>query len=117
MEILCYIVVFIYLIGFVVFFGVWVVQVFGGKCQIIRIMDYGLVIVGVVGFVLVVLWGIEYDLNYVKIGVKFVVLLIIGVLLGIGFVCQKCGVVVFFVVFWFIGIFVLLNVGFVVIWC
>lgn len=116
METLRHVVVFIHLIGFAVLFGAWAAQAFGGKRQITKIMDYGLAIAGVAGLALAAPWGIEYDLNYVKIGVKLVVLLIIGTLLGIGSARQKRGETVPPAVFWLIGVLALLNAGLAVIW-
>ncbi|MBN6190394.1 MULTISPECIES: Fe-S protein [Microbacterium] len=116
MEILRHIVVFVHLIGFAVLFGAWAAQAFGGKRQITRLMDYGLLIAGVAGLALAAPWGIEYDLNYVKIGVKLVVLLVIGALLGIGSARQKRGEAVPSAVFWLIGILALANAGMAVIW-
>ena len=40
-------------------------------------MNIGLAIAGVAGLVLAAPWGISYELDYVKIGVKLIVLLII----------------------------------------
>lgn len=68
------------------------------------------------GLALAAPWGIDYDLNYVKIGVKLVVLVIIGALLGIGSARQKRGDAVPPAVFWLIGILALLNAGLAVIW-
>jgi hypothetical protein len=116
METLRHIVLFVHLIGFAVLFGAWAAQAFGGKRQITKIMDYGLAIAGVAGLALAAPWGIEYELNYVKIGVKLVVLLIIGALLGIGSARQKRGATVPPAVFWLIGILALLNAGLAVIW-
>ena len=43
-----------------------------------RLMNWGLAIAGLAGLILAAPWGIEYELNYVKIGVKLVILVIIG---------------------------------------
>ncbi|UUE21750.1 Fe-S protein [Microbacterium sp. J1-1] len=118
METLRHIVLFVHLIGFAVLFGAWAAQAFGGKRQITKIMDYGLAIAGVAGLALAAPWGLPdgYDPNYVKIGVKLVVLLIIGALLGIGSARQKRGAAVPPAVFWLIGILALLNAGLAVLW-
>ncbi len=116
METLRHIVLFVHLIGFAVLFGAWAAQAFGGKRQITRLMDYGLLIAGVAGLALAAPWGIEYDLNYVKIGAKLVVLVIIGALLGIGSARQKRGEGVPSAVFWLIGILTLANAGMAVLW-
>jgi len=116
METLRHVVLFVHLIGFAVLFGAWAAQAFGGKRQITRIMDYGLLIAGVAGLALAAPWGIEYELNYVKIGTKLVILLAIGALLGIGSARQKRGHAVPSAMFWLIGILTALNAGIAAIW-
>ncbi|MFA4896858.1 MULTISPECIES: hypothetical protein [Microbacterium] len=116
METLRLIVVFIHLIGFAVLFGAWAVQAFGGKRQVTRIMDWGLGIAGLAGLALAAPWGISYDLDYVKIGVKLVVLLIIGAMIGIGSARQKRGEAVPSAVFGLIGLLTLANAGMGVLW-
>lgn len=91
METLRLIVVLVHLIGFAVLFGSWAAQAFGGERKITKIMDYGLAIAGLAGLALAAPWGIDYDLNYVKIGTKLVILLVIGAMLGIGMARQKRG--------------------------
>lgn len=73
-------------------------------------------IAAVAGLALAAPWGLEHDLNYAKIGVKLVVLLVIGALLGIGSARQRKTSSVTPVVFWLIGILTLLNAGIAVIW-
>ncbi len=116
METLRHVVLFVHLIGFAVLFGAWAAQAFGGTRQITRIMDYGLLIAGVAGLALAAPWGIEYELNYVKIGTKLVILLAIGALLGIGSARQKRGQAVPSAMFWLIGILTALNAGIAAIW-
>lgn len=116
METLRLIVVFIHLIGFAVLFGAWVAQAFGGKREFTKLMDWGLGIAGLAGLALAAPWGIEYDLNYVKIGVKLVVLLIIGALLGIGMARQKRGEAIPPAVFWSVGVLTLANAGMGLLW-
>lgn len=116
METLRLIVVLVHLIGFAVLFGSWAAQAFGGKRQITRMMDYGLAIAGLAGLALAAPWGIDYDLNYAKIGVKLVVLLIIGAMLGIGMARQKRGDAVPPAVFWLIGILTVTNAALALLW-
>ncbi|WP_067247783.1 Fe-S protein [Microbacterium resistens] len=116
METLRLIVVFVHLIGFAVLFGAWAAQAFGGERRITKIMDWGLAIAGVAGLALAAPWGISYDLNYVKIGVKLVVLLVIGAMLGIGAARQKRGEAVPSGVFWLIGLLTLANAGMGMLW-
>lgn len=116
METLRLIVVFVHLIGFAVLFGAWAAQAFGGKREFTRLMDWGLAIAGIAGLALAAPWGIDYDLNYVKIGVKLVVLLAIGAMLGIGMAKQKRGEAVPSAVFWLVGILTLANAGMGLLW-
>jgi hypothetical protein len=51
-----------------------------------------------------------------KIGVKLLILLIIGALLGIGMSRQRKGAAVAPAVFWAVGILTLLNAAIAVIW-
>lgn len=116
METLRHVVVFIHLIGFAVLFGAWVVQAFGGKRQFTKFMDYGLAIAGLAGLALAAPWGISYEMNYVKIGVKLVVLIVIGAMLGIGTARQKRGDGVPPAVFWLVGVLTLANAGMGLLW-
>jgi len=115
METLRQIVVLVHLVGFAVLFGAWVVEAVGRR-RIIRPMDWGLAIAGVAGLALAAPWGIDHDLNYVKIGVKLVILLVIGALLGIGAGRQRKSGAVAPALFWSIGVLTLVNAGLGVIW-
>ena len=115
METLRHIVVFIHLIGFAVLFGSWAVQAFGGKREFTRLMTIGMSIAAVAGLALAAPWAVE-SLNYPKIGVKLVILLIIGALLGIGGSKQRKSGSLSPALFWLVGILTLLNAGLAVIW-
>ncbi|MGM7670897.1 Fe-S protein [Microbacterium sp. A93] len=116
METLRHVVVFVHLIGFATLFGAWAVQAFGGKREFTRLMSIGLSIAAVAGLILAAPWGIEGEMNYAKIGVKLVVLLIIGALLGIGTSKQKKTGSVAPALFWLVGILTLVNAGIAVLW-
>ena len=115
MEILRHAVVLVHLTGFAILFGAWVVEAIGQR-RITRVMTWGMVIAAVAGLALAAPWGISYDLNYTKIGVKLVVLLIIGALLGIGSARQRKSGTVAPAIFWLIGILTLLNAALAVLW-
>ncbi|MFJ2550649.1 Fe-S protein [Microbacterium sp. NPDC087591] len=116
METLRHIVLFVHLIGFAVLFGAWAVQAFGGKREFTRLMSVGMAIAAVAGLALAAPWGLSYELNYVKIGVKLVLLLVIGALLGIGTARQKRGAAVPPVMFWLVGILTAANAAIAAIW-
>jgi len=115
MEILRHIVVFIHLIGFATLFGAWLVEAVAKRVKFTRLMSIGLTIAAVAGLILAAPWGIEGAMNYPKIGVKLVVLIIIGALLGIGSARQKKGSLPP-VLFWLVGILTLVNAGIAVLW-
>lgn len=116
LEVLRHIVVLVHLSGFAVLFGAWAVEVYNHRVQVTPLMNIGLAIAAVAGLILAAPWGISYELNYAKIGVKLVILLIIGALLGIGMSRQRNGGKVAPAVFWSIGILTLLNAAIAVIW-
>lgn len=116
MEILRHIVVFIHLIGFATLFGAWAVQAFGGKREFTRLMSIGMVISLVAGLILAAPWGYEGEMNMLKIGIKLVILVIIGALLGIGTSKQRKTGSVAPAMFWLVGILTLVNAGIAVLW-
>lgn len=116
METLRLVVVLVHLIGFAVLFGAWAAQAFGGQRQVTKLMDIGLLIAGLAGLALAAPWGISYEMNYIKIGVKLVVVVIIGAMIGIGSARQKRGEAVPSAVFWLIGLLTLANAGMGLLW-
>lgn len=116
METLRHIVLFVHLIGFAVLFGAWAAQAFGGKREFTRLMNIGMAIAAVAGLALAAPWGLSYDLNYVKVGVKLVILLVIGALLGIGLARQRRGAAIPSAVFWLVGILTAANAAIAAIW-
>lgn len=115
MEILRGVVLVVHLIGFAALFGGWLVEALGGR-RITRVMHWGLALAAVAGLALAAPWGIAYDLDYTKIGVKFAILLAIGALLGIGSARQKRSDAVPSALFWLIGLLTLANAVIAVIW-
>ena len=117
MEILRHAVVLVHLVGFAVLFGAWVVQAVGDR-RITRLMDYGLLIAGLAGLALAAPWGVPegVEFNYAKIGVKLIVLLVIGALLGIGSARQRKQGSTPPALFWLVGVLTLINAGIAVLW-
>ena len=60
--------------------------------------------------------ALSYELNYVKVGVKLVILLVIGALLGIGLARQRRGAAIPSAVFWLVGILTAANAAIAAIW-
>lgn len=115
MEILRSIVVLVHLVGFATLFGAWIVEAVGQR-RVTRIMHWGLGIALVAGLALSAPWGLDHDLNYTKIGIKLVVLVLIGGLLGAGAGRLRRSGSVPAGIFWPIGALTLLNAGLAVIW-
>ncbi|MFC7926693.1 Fe-S protein [Microbacterium laevaniformans] len=115
MEILRHVVVLVHLTGFAILFGAWVVEAVGQR-RVTRLMTWGMLIAAVAGLALAAPWGIDYPLNYTKLGVKLVVLLAIGALLGIGTARQRKTGAVPPVMFWLVGILTILNAALAVLW-
>ncbi len=116
MEFLRHLVLLFHLVGFAILFGAWVVEAANGHRGITRLMNWGLAIAGLAGLILAAPWGIDYELNYVKIGVKLVILVIIGALLGIGAGRQRKTGTVPPPIFWSIGVLTLANAAIAVLW-
>ncbi|MFS0867820.1 Fe-S protein [Microbacterium sp. 179-B 1A2 NHS] len=115
METLRSIVVLIHLVGFAAIFGAWLVEALGRR-RITRLMHWGLGVALLAGLVLSAPWGLSHDLNYTKIGIKLVVLVIIGGLLGAGAARGRKAGAVPAGIFWSVGALTLLNAGLAVIW-
>ncbi len=115
MEILRHAVVLIHLTGFAILFGAWVVEAVGQR-RFTRLMTWGMVVAAVAGLALAAPWGIDHPLNYTKLGVKLVVLLAIGALLGIGTGRQRKAGAVPPALFWLVGILTFLNAALAVLW-
>lgn len=117
METLRLIVLMVHLVGFGLLFGAWATQAFGGKREVTRLMHIGLAIAGAAGVVLAAPWGLgDRELDYVKIGVKLVILLVIGGLMGaVSARTRKSGAAPVGL-FWAVGILTLVNVGIALLW-
>ncbi|MER7798344.1 Fe-S protein [Microbacterium sp. NPDC096154] len=117
LETLRDIVVLVHLVGFAILFGAWVVEAAAKRYQASRLMDYGLAIALVAGLALSAPWGLgDGELNYPKIGIKLVVLIVIGALAGISRSRAKKGTPLPAWTFWLMGGLILLNAGLAVIW-
>lgn len=116
METLRHVVVLVHLVGFALLFGAWAVEAVNRRLKITRLMNWGLLVAGVAGLALAAPWGVSDEMNYTKIAVKLVILLVIGALLGIGSARQRKGTGVPAAVFWLIGILTFVNAALAVLW-
>lgn len=118
MEILRHVVLLVHLVGFAILFGAWVVEAVSKRRGVTRLMDWGLAIAAVAGLALAAPWGVPegVEFNYVKIGVKLVILIVIGALLGIGAGRQRKSGSVPPAIFWSIGVLTLANAAIAVLW-
>lgn len=89
MELLRNVVVLLHIVGFAVTFGAWATEAAANRFRFTRVMDYGLLLSLLTGLALAAPWPAGIDLNYPKIGVKLVILVVIGGLLGMGSARQK----------------------------
>lgn len=89
MELLRNVVVLLHIVGFAVTFGAWVAEAVAKRFSFTRVMDYGLLLSLLTGLALAAPWPAGIDLNYPKIGIKLVILIVIGGVLGMGSARQK----------------------------
>jgi hypothetical protein len=79
----------LHLVGFAVTFGAWVAEAAARRFTTTRVMDYGLLVSLLTGLSLAAPWPAGIDLNYPKIGVKLVILIVLGGVLGMGNARQR----------------------------
>lgn len=115
MEILRHLVLLVHLVGFAVLFGAWVVELFGQR-RFTRLMTWGMLVAAVAGIVLAFPWAVAYELNYLKLGIKLVILLAIGAILGIGTARQRRTGALAPALFWSVGILTLADAAIAVLW-
>jgi hypothetical protein len=89
MEVLRSVVVLLHLVGFAITFGAWVAEAAARRFATTRLMDYGLLLSLLTGLALAAPWPAGVELNYPKIGVKLVILVILGGVLGMGNARQR----------------------------
>lgn len=89
MELLRNVVVLLHIVGFAVTFGAWASEAVAKRFRFTRVMDYGLLLSLLTGLALAAPWPSGIELNYPKIGIKLVILAVIGGLLGMGSARQK----------------------------
>lgn len=117
MEVLRSVVVLLHIVGFAVTFGAWVAEAAAGRFRTSRVMDYGLLVSLLTGLALAAPWPAGIELNYPKIGVKLVLLVILGGLLGMGNARQRrSGDAVPRALFYAVGLLSLAAAAIAVVW-
>ncbi len=116
LETLRGVVLLVHLVGFAIMFGGWVVEAAARRFQATRLMDVGVLVAGAAGLVLAAPWGIDGELNYVKIGIKLAVLIVVGALIGISTSRRRKGSPLPSGVFWLIGVLILFNAAIAILW-
>lgn len=109
MEILRGVVVICHLVGFALLLGAFAVEASNRRLRITPVMQWGMALALATGVILAAPWGLDGPLNYTKIGIKLVVLIVIGALLGIAGARQKRNQEVPAALFWAIGGLTLVN--------
>ncbi|OBB35850.1 Fe-S protein [Mycobacterium sp. 852002-51961_SCH5331710] len=117
MELLRNVVVLLHIVGFAITFGGWAAEALARRFRTTRAMDYGLLLSLLTGLALAAPWPAGIELNYPKIGIKLVILVILGGLLGMGSARQKrTGNPIPRVMFWTIGVLSFAAAGIAVLW-
>jgi len=89
MDLLRNVVVLLHLVGFAVLFGTWFAEAAARRFRFTTVMNYGILISFLTGVALAAPWPAGEEINYPKVGIKLVILLAIGALLGIGLARQR----------------------------
>ncbi|NLG45674.1 Fe-S protein [Gordonia sp. (in: high G+C Gram-positive bacteria)] len=89
MDVLRHVIVLFHIIGFAITFGAWAAEAVARRFQFTRTMDYGLVLSLITGVILSAPFPADYEPNYPKIGVKLILLVIMGAILGMGGAKQR----------------------------
>ena len=89
MEVLRHVIVLVHLVGFAMTLGPWLAEFVSRRFQFTRLMDYGLLVMLASGVILAFPWPAGFSPNYVKLGIKLAILIVLGAVLGIGGARQR----------------------------
>jgi hypothetical protein len=116
MELLRLVLRYLHLVGFGLLFGALVVQYLTGPLRINVAMRTGLGTAIATGLLLAIPFPAGIDLNYVKLGVKLFIVVLIGAAFGVAVTRERAGKAVHRAHFLTIGGLVLLNAAVAVFW-
>ena len=89
MDLLRNVIVLVHIVAFALTFGSWAAEAAAHRFHFTPLMNYGMLISLLTGVALAAPWPAGIELNYVKIGVKLVILVALGAVLGIGSARQR----------------------------
>lgn len=69
--------------------GAWTAEAVARRFEITRVMHYGMTLSLATGLALAAPWPAGIELNYPKIGVKLMILIVLSAVLGIGSARQR----------------------------
>ncbi len=116
LELLRLVLRYLHLIGFALLFGGFFMQYLSGTYRVNVVMRTGLGTMIFTGLVLALPFPRDVDLNYVKLGVKFALALVIGALFGVAVTRERRGATVHRGHFLAIGGLALLTAAVAVFW-
>lgn len=117
MTVLRDVVVLVHIVGFAITFGAWVSEAAARRFRTVTVMDYGLLISLLTGLALAAPWPAGVAVNYPKVAVKLVILLVLTGLVGMSNARQrKTGVAVTRLVFVVVGLLSLSAAAVAVLW-
>jgi hypothetical protein len=107
---------YLHLVGFALLVGAWLAQYLTGKLQLNVIMRTGLGTMIGTGLLLAIPFPSGIDLDYLKLGVKLVIALVIGALFGVIVTRERAAKTVSRPLFLSIGGLALVNAAVAVFW-
>lgn len=116
LELLRLLLRYLHLIGFAMLFGGFLAQYVTGRMHITVLMRAGLGTMIGTGLLLAIPFPSDVDLDYVKLGVKLGIAILIGAALGVGITRERAGKAVTRAHFLTIGGLALLNAAVAVFW-
>lgn len=78
-----------HIVGFALTLGAWAAEAAARRFRFTPLMEYDLLVSLLTGVALAAPWPAGFEPDYVKIGVKFAILVALGAVLGIGSARQR----------------------------